>query len=63
MQPHEILTNQLEKWVELTADLTDKLNEKPEDEITKRDIIKIAQKVEDVINVLYSKSKISGWRL
>ncbi len=63
MQPHEILTNQLEKWVELTADLTDKLNEKSEEEITKRDIIKIAQKVEDVINVLYGKSKISGWRL
>ena len=63
MQPHEILTNQLEKWVELTSTLTDNINEKPEEEITKKDIIKIAQKVQDVINVLYGKSKISGWRL
>ena len=63
MQPHEIMTKQLEKWIELTAELSDRVQEKQEDEITKKDIISVAQKVQDVINVLYGKSKISGWRL
>ena len=63
MQPHEIMTKQLEKWIELTAALSDRVQEKQEDEITKKDIISVAQKVQDVINVLYGKSKISGWRL
>jgi len=63
MQPLEIMTAQIKKWIELTASLVDKINEKSEDEITKKDIIRVAQKVQDVINVLHGKSKISGWRL
>lgn len=63
MKQHEILRVQLEKWIELTGDLTDKTQKKKESEITKTDIIKIAQKVQDVINVLHGKSKIAGWRL
>lgn len=62
MQAHEIMTVQLKKWMELTAEMTDKVNEKDINDITKEDIIKIAQKVQDVINVINGKSKISGWR-
>jgi len=62
MKPHKIRNKQLEKWIELTADLVDTVQEKPENKISKKDIIKIAQKVQDVINVLNGKSKISGWR-
>lgn len=63
MQPHEIQRVQLKKWLELTADMSEKLSQKPEDEIELKDIVKIGQKVQDVINVLYGKSKIAGWRL
>ncbi len=63
MNPHEMMTKQLEKWVELTADFIDKTASKTEKEITKEDIISVAQKIEDVQNVLIGKSKISGWRL
>lgn len=62
MEPHEIQRNQIETWLKLTAELSEKTSLKDENDITKRDIIKIAQKVEDIINVLYGKSKISGWR-
>lgn len=62
MQPHEIMSIQLKKWMELTADFTDVIANKPEKDIDKNDIIKIAQKVQDVINVINGKSKISGWR-
>ena len=49
-------------WLILTAELAEKTSLKTEDEITKRDIVKIAQKIEDIINVLNGKAKISGWR-
>ena len=62
MQVHEIQRIQIELWLKLTAELAVKIAAKPEDEITKRDIIKIAQKVEDIENVLKGVSKISGWR-
>lgn len=62
MEPHEIQRNQIETWLKLIAELSEKTSLKDENDITKRDIIKIAQKVEDIINVLYGKSKISGWR-
>lgn len=63
MEPHEKQRAQIEMWLNLTADLADATAEKPEQTITKKDIIKIAQKVEDIVNVLYGKSKINGWRL
>lgn len=62
MEVHEIQRNQIEMWLKLTAELAEKTSQKPEDEITKRDIIKVAQKVEDIVNVLHGKSKIAGWR-
>ncbi len=62
MQPHDIQKNQLALWLNLTADLSEKISQKPEDEIIKKDIIKIAQKIQDIINVLNGKSKIAGWR-
>lgn len=62
MQVHEIQRVQIELWLKLTADLATKTAQKPNDEITKRDIIKIAQKVDDIVNVLNGKSKIAGWR-
>jgi hypothetical protein len=62
MEPDEIQRNQIEMWLDITAELAYKFSEKPEDEITKKDIIKIAHRVEDVVNVLYGKSKIAGWR-
>ena len=63
MQPHEIQRDQIEMWLKLTAEMAEKLSEKQEDEITLKDIVKVGQKVQDVINVLYGKSKIAGWRL
>lgn len=63
MEPHEKQRAQIEMWLKLTADLADKTAEKKDADITKKDIIKIAQKVEDIVNVLYGKSKINGWRL
>ena len=60
MQVHEIQRNQIELWLKLTAELATKTAEK--DDITKRDIIKIAQKVVDIENVLKGVSKIVGWR-
>ena len=63
MTPHEILTKQLEKWVELTAYHAEDIADKDEADITKADIIEVAQKIVDVMNVLTGKSKISGWRL
>lgn len=63
MTPQEMYTKQLEKWVELTVYFIDDTIDKNESDITKEDIIAIAQKIEDVQNVLTGKSKISGWRL
>lgn len=63
METHEKQRKQIEMWLQLTADLSDKISQKDEDEISKKDIVKIAQKVEDIVNVLYGKSKIDGWRL
>jgi len=60
MNQEEILKKQLEAWIEFTSKLVDRTLSKKV--IEKRDIIKIAQKVEDVINVLDGKSKISGWK-
>ena len=57
-----MLTKQLEKWIELTAYHTEDISDKKEEDITKIDIIEVAQKIEDVMNVLIGKSKISGWR-
>ena len=54
---------QLEKWVELTVYFIDDTVDKSENDITKTDIIAVAQKIEDIQNVLTGKSKISGWRL
>jgi len=62
MNPHEMLTKQLEKWIELTAYHAEDISDKNEEDITKQDIIAVAQKIEDVMNVLIGKSKISGWR-
>ena len=62
MKVQEIQKNQIEMWLKLTAELAEKTSLKSEDEITKRDIVKIAQKIEDIINVLNGKANISGWR-
>jgi len=62
MNPHEMLTKQLEKWIELTAYHAEDISNKNETDITKADIIEVAQKIADVKNVLIGKSKISGWR-
>jgi hypothetical protein len=62
MQPHEMLAKQLEKWIELTSYHAEDISDKKEEDITKSDIIEIAQKIEDVKNVLLGKSKITGWR-
>ena len=62
MKVQEIQKNQIEMWLKLTVELAEKTSLKSEDEITKRDIVKIAQKIEDIINVLNGKAKISGWR-
>lgn len=63
MNPQEKQKAQIEMWLKLTADLAEMTASKPEKDISKKDIIKIAQKVEDIVNVLYGKSKIAGWRL
>jgi hypothetical protein len=63
MQPHEMQRDQIEMWLALTAELAEKTSEKKEEDIELRDIVKVAQKVQDIINVLYGKSKIAGWRL
>lgn len=63
MQPHEMQRDQIEMWLYLTADYAEKISEKKEEDIELKDIVKVAQKVQDIINVLYGKSKISGWRL
>jgi len=60
MTQEEILLKQLEAWIDLTIIMVEKTINKSH--IEKRDIIKIAQKIEDVINVLDGKSKISGWK-
>lgn len=62
MEPHEKQRAQIEMWLKLTAELAEKTSTKAEKDISKKDIIKIAQKVEDIVNVLYGKSKIAGWR-
>lgn len=62
MEPHEKQRAQIEMWLQMTAKLIDVTAQKNENDITKRDIIKIAQKIEDIINVMYGKSKIAGWR-
>ena len=62
MDPHEKQIAQIKTWLTLAADLTEKISKKKESDISKRDIIKIAQKIEDIVNVLYGKSKIYGWR-
>lgn len=62
MNPHEMITKQLEKWIELTAFHVEDISDKKESDITKHDIIEVVQKMQDVINVLIGKSKISGWR-
>lgn len=63
METHEKQRAQIEMWLKLTADIAERTAQKDEDSITKKDIIKIAQKIEDIVNVLYGKSKIAGWRL
>lgn len=63
MQTIEKQKNQIEMWLNLTAELVDLTAAKGDSEITKRDIIKIAQKIEDIVNVLNGKSKIYGWRM
>jgi hypothetical protein len=63
MEPHEKQRAQVEMWLKLTAELIDTTAQKNENDISKRDIIKIAQKIEDIINVMHGKSKIAGWRL
>jgi len=63
MTPQEMYVKQLEKWVELTVYFIDDTVDKSENDITKTDIIAVAQKIEDIQNVLTGKSKISGWRL
>lgn len=63
MEPHEKQRAQVEMWLRLAADLAENIASKGDDNITKKDIIKIAQKIEDIVNVMYGKSKIAGWRL
>jgi len=63
METHEKQRKQIEMWLRLTADLAETISKKDEADITRKDIIKVAQKVEDIVNVLYGKSKIDGWRL
>ena len=63
MNQQEMLIHQLQKWIEITANFAEETSKKEEYEITKEDIISLAQKVEDVQNVLIGKSKMSGWRL
>lgn len=58
----EIQQEQIKMWIKLTAEFIEKISEKPEDEIVKKDIIKIAQRIEALINVLNGVSKIDGWR-
>lgn len=62
MELHERQRDQIEMWLHLASDLAERISEKEEEEITKKDIIKIAQKIEDIMNVFYGKSKIAGWR-
>lgn len=54
---------QIAMWLQLVADLADSIADKPENQIQKKDIIKVARKVQDIVDVLYGKSKIAGWRL
>ena len=54
---------QIAMWLRLAAELADQIAEKPEDEIQKKDIVKVARKVQDIVDVLYGKSKIAGWRM
>jgi len=63
MEVHEKQRDQIEMWLKLTAELSLKLSQKNEEDITKKDILKVAQKIEDIVNVLYGKSKIGGWRI
>jgi len=63
MQPHEMQRDQIEMWLMLTAELAEKTSQKNEEEIELKDIVRIGQKIQDIINVLYGKSKIAGWRL
>jgi|688.fasta_scaffold826687_1 hypothetical protein len=60
---HQKQNDQIELWLQLVANLADSTADKPEAEITKKDIVKIARKINDIVNVLYGKSKISGWRI
>ena len=63
MEPHEMQRDQIEMWLALTADMAENISKKKEKDIELRDFVKIAQKVQDIINVLHGKSKIAGWRL
>lgn len=63
MMPHEMQRDQIEMWLALTAEMAEKTSKKKEEDIDMKDVVRIAQKVQDIINVLYGKSKIAGWRL
>jgi len=63
MQVHEMQRNQIEMWLNLTAEYAEKLSKKKEDDITLKDVVRVGQKVQDIINVMNGKSKISGWRI
>lgn len=60
---HTKQKDQIELWLKMVADFADTIAEKPEDDIDKKDVMKVARKVNDIVNVLYGKSKIAGWRL
>lgn len=63
MEVHEKQRKQIEMWLNLTAELAEKISQKNEEDISKKDIVKVAQKIEDIVNVLFGKSKINGWRI
>ena len=62
MQVHEKQRAQIELWLKIASELAIKISKKPEDEITKRDIIKVAQRVEVIGKVLNGEAVIAGWR-
>ncbi len=60
---HTKQKDQIELWLKLVADFAENISLKSEDDIDKKDVLKVARKVNDIVNVLYGKSKIAGWRL
>ena len=60
---HTKQKEQIAMWLNITADLADKIAQTPENEISKKDVLKVARKINDIVNVLYGKSKIAGWRM